>query len=282
MGACTDESTRYLRRLGYNVVRLPEARLKPLALIGRQDEKALYLGPLNLLFTDSSAPLPQLTEDVRASDVEGRASSKLDVGIGLSVLGDLIGALGGTLGLGIDYTNARQVQFVFSDVLSDSVIPLEVGNYMKDGGVDAENPVLNEYLFGDGELYLITKTIKSKKIVVRHERSDGVEASVDLPTLQGAVEGDVSVTTESGSSSAVRYEGEKHLTFGFQAFEVGISDGKIRLVAVEAGSVFLAATEDTAAEPAFLNEATEGLLRIGSPPEELVRYARENGIELEA
>ena len=94
---CSDKSTTFLRGLGYNVVRHPSADFTPLGLLGRQNGETIRLGPLNLLITNPPGPLPKVTADVVAADINGQATSKLDIGIGANILGTLIGAMRGAL-----------------------------------------------------------------------------------------------------------------------------------------------------------------------------------------
>lgn len=256
MGLCDDDSTRFLKGVGYNVVRHPNAEIKPLGLIGVQNKEPSYLGPLNLLITNPPGPLPAVQEDVPAADINGKTSSALKIGIGVNIIGSLIGAMGGNLGVRLDYTNARQVQFSYTAVLNDSAVPLEVGNYLRNAEVDAGNLLLEQYVLGNGELFLITKTAKSKKFSVTYERSTGVAAKVDLPVLQGLVGGDVKVEANGANNSVVTFEGKENLVFAFQCFRVGVRDGDLSLTSVKAGgAVFAVSAGD---RPVLLD--AEGLI----------------------
>lgn len=262
MGVCSDKSTKYLKKLGYNVVRHPRSGIRPLGLLGRQAGAVTYLGPLNLLITEGG-DLPPIQTNVPAADVNGQASSKLDFAIGINILGSVIGAMGGNLGLNVGYTNARKIQFTFSDVSADLVLPLEIGNYLKEGVVDVDNLILRQYVMGNGQLYLITKTIKSNKITVKYERADGVEASVDVPAVKNLAGANVKVSTGSESSSTLTYEGKESLAFGFVCYEVGVDDGTITLEASKPGTVAAAVSSNTQDEEAA--QLTEsGLLTLES------------------
>ena len=225
MGICKDKSTVYLRGLGYNVVRHPSAILNPLDLIGVQAESA-YLGPLNLLVAQAPGPLPEIQRDLMATDINGQFSSKLDFGIGVNIVGSLISALGGeNLGASSSYTDAQVLEFAYSGVLNDYVVPLEVGNYLKDGSVDSGNKVLAEYVLGNGDLYLVTKTAKANKFTVSYERKNGTGANVQVPAIQGMVGGNVKVDSDSTRKHVITYQGPSYVTFAFQCLQVGVADG---------------------------------------------------------
>ncbi len=260
MGACRDISVSFLKGSGYNVIRHPSAAIQPLDLIGVQGGEPLYLGPLNLLVTNPPGPLPAITRDTPAADINGKKSSTLKIGIGINILGNIIGAMGGNLGVRTDYTNARQIEFTYEDVLNDSVVPLEVGNYLRDADVDAGNVVLKQYVMGNGRLYLITKTAKSNKIGVSYELKSGVAASVDVPVVKGVAGGSVSVDTTHAAQGRLTFSGPQNLVFAFQAFQVGVTDGVLSLVSVKAGGVFLSLNEPGGETPAPIE--SDGLLDL--------------------
>lgn len=260
MGACKDVSVTFLKSSGYNVVRHPSAAIQPLDLIGVQNKEPMYLGPLNLLITNPPGPLPPVTADVAAADINGKKTSKLKLGIGANILGNIIGAMGGNLGVDVSYTNARQIDFTFADVLNDSVVPLVVGNYLRDAEVDAGNLILKQYVMGNGKLYLITKTAKTDKLTVSYERSDGVAATVNVPVLQNIVGGNVSIDSGSAASGRITFAGSQKLVFAFQAFQVGVANGALSLTSVQAGGVFLAVDEPQGDKPTVLD--AEGLMDL--------------------
>jgi hypothetical protein len=150
MGWCNDKSLTFLKGQGYNVVRHPNAILQPLDLIGIQNAQSMYLGPLNLLITNAPRGLPAIKRDTLSADINGKKSSKLSISIGINVLGSVIGAMGGNFGANFDYTDAKKIEFQYAGVLNDEVVPLEVGNYLKGGEVDAENLILKQYVLGNG------------------------------------------------------------------------------------------------------------------------------------
>src|SRR5262245_38431634 len=109
MGICRDDSTAYLQRLGYNVVRHPQEGINPLHLVGRQGGATSFLGSLDKLITNPPGPLPSIEMNLVAADVNGKRSSKLKLAVGANILGSVIGAMGGNLGVDTSYTNARTI-----------------------------------------------------------------------------------------------------------------------------------------------------------------------------
>ena len=256
MGVCSDKSTKFLANKGYNVVRHPSVEYRPLMLLGRQNKEVLQLGPLDLLVTNPPGPLPQIAADQPAADLNGNASDKLAVGVGINILGNIIGAMGGNLGATVNFTKAKRMEFSYRDVLNDSVLPLNVGNYLKNAEVDAANLVLREYVLGNGELFLITKTAKSNVFTVKFESSSGTAVGVDVPVIQQLVGGNVKVEASGENNSVVSFEGKTRLAFAFQCFQLGVLDGVLALTSVQAGAVTAAAGAAGESKPEALAAAS--------------------------
>jgi hypothetical protein len=251
MGACSDKSTKFLASKGYSVVRHPSVDYKPLMLLGRQNKEVLLLGPLNLLITNPPGPLPGTAADQPAADLNGNTSDKLGIGVGLNILSNIIGAMGGNLSASVNFTKAKKMEFTYRDVVTDSVVPLNVGNYLKDAEVDAANLVLREYVLGNGELFLITKVAKSNVFTVKFQSSSGTAIGVDVPVIKAVAGGNVKVDVGGESNSEVSFQGNTRLSFAFQCFQVGVLDGNLALTSVKAGAIAAAvpASGDAAAEP---------------------------------
>jgi hypothetical protein len=262
MGICRDAATTYLKNLGYNVVRHPREGIDPLQLIGKQKGTVLQLGGLDKLIANPPASLPAITRNQIAVDLSGQASSKLDLAVGINILGSFIKAMtGNNLGLKVSYQKADKIQFQFADVTTDSVVPLDVGNYLRQGDVDNDNLILEQYVLGNGTLYLITRTVKAKKFNVVAEKSNGTGVELEVPMIQGIVGGNLKVTADSARSAQITYEGPVSLTFGFQCFEVGVAGGELSLVSAKPGVVALKFRADgdvAEGRPAVVE--TDGLL----------------------
>lgn len=241
MGLCRDNVTNYLAQLGYSVVRIPREGIAPLNLIGR-DRDRMQLGTLNQLITNPPGALPNVTADQAAAQVSGQASSKMKFGIGINVLGNVLGALAGTqLGIDAAYQKARTIQFEFKDVSYDSVAPLTMGQYLREAQIDSGNPVLDRYIIGKGQLYVITEILKSDSITVKAEGAAGSTAALDVPVIEKVAKGKIAIDLQNASSGIVTYTGPKQLTFGFKCFRVGIEDGEMKISAAAPNDVALAA-----------------------------------------
>jgi hypothetical protein len=144
MGICIDSSTKFLKKLGYNVVRLPREGILPLQLIGVQNGDAQQLGGLDQLIMNGAGAggLPLIRTNEKAVDVNGQRSSDLSAALGLNILGAIIGSMGGDLGIKTQYKAAKTITFEYTDVTGDAVEPLAVGQYLRDALVDVDNKIV--------------------------------------------------------------------------------------------------------------------------------------------
>ena len=244
MGLCKDAAATYLQDLGYNVVRHPREGIAPLQLLGAQNGETHYLGGIEQLLTHASGELPGVAKDEVTVGIHGQKSSKIDAAIGINILQSALSALGGKLGISAGFKKMRTLQFVFDQVLSDSIKPLTLGTYLRGGIVDADNPVLNQYVLGNGRVFVITRTVKTNKFTVIAESSKDAAASLDVPAIQEIVSGSVKVTAASEDARTVAFEGSKCVVFGFQCFEIGVGDGALSLVQLKSGSIAMAAGDE--------------------------------------
>lgn len=264
MGLCKDSSVDYLQRLGYNVVKHPREGIGPLDLVGRQGGGVENLGSLGDMLVSPPPTAPAVETDLAAAEINGQQSSSLDLSIGVNLLGSLIGAMGGgNLGVTTGYTNARKITFVFESVLTDRVEPLRVNRYLTEGTIDAQSPLIQEYVFGNGKLFVITDVIKSNKFTVKYEAGDKVEAAVDVPVIQEAVGAKVKVSASVDRQNVVTFEGKQHLAFGFRCLTLGVLDGELRLTITKPGAVALSVGEKVAEEEYDVLES--GLLTLEEP-----------------
>jgi hypothetical protein len=125
--------------------------------------------------------------------------------------------------------------------------------------VDAGNLILQQYVLGNGELYVVTQVAKSKKFSVHYEKQNGTDAAVDVPTLQALAGAKVKVGMAVGSASTIDFEGSTPLGFAFQCLEIGVVNGTLSLTTVKAGAIVAAA--GGAGEPTTLLQP-EGLLDV--------------------
>jgi hypothetical protein len=254
----SDPFLSYLKSFGYSVVRLPRTDLRPLQVLVKEDTRLTRLGDLTtVLRPGEQVAIPALKQDVPAANVSGERTRDLSIGVGLSILGNIIGAMGGSkMGLEVGYKRARTAIFEFADVLEDRVDLAEIDRYLSDADIDAFSSHVAQLLEADA-VYVMTSTIKSRKFIVQAKASDGTTVDVKLPEIQQAVGGNVKVSTEGGGTSKLVYEGAVPLVFGFQAARLYYDQGRYTAFKPLApGETALEAGTRAAAQAEYLESAS--------------------------
>jgi hypothetical protein len=210
-----DPSITFLNKFGYNVIKLPRTGIEPMDVIGR-DEVTQWLGPLSRVWTSTeAAPLPGPPHP--ASAVNGQRTDALDLSLGLSILANTLAAFGATVpSLDLAYKSAHSVQFAYTNVTSTTVAPFDAGNYLAQGTLRTDNPVVKNYFLNEkSKAYLIVEVLKSDSITVSATDSHGVSVGANIPAIQGVVGAKIGVKPSDASNSSVTFTGPVAVTFGF-------------------------------------------------------------------
>jgi hypothetical protein len=217
-----DQSLTFLREFGFSVFRFPRASAQPLELMHRDGKDLTRLGSLpDLVEAGTVKTLKVRREANPGIDIEGKESSRVNVAIGLSILGSFIGALGGgKLGLEGGFKNARTVTFEYTGVMEDAVDILALEKFVKAGKVSSLIPAGTLEKLLDDEVYVLTSVLKTKKIVVKAQGEGGTAVKVDVPVVQQAVGANLKVETTKTKESRVAFEGPVPVAFAFQAVQL--------------------------------------------------------------
>lgn len=262
MGICIDRSVNYLKTLNLNTILQPQENLRPLALLGEYGGARGIIGSLDQLVEATTAPLPEIESGV-AANINGQRTSKLPISLGINILGNIIGAMGGNLGVTAAYEASRKIEFSFADVTRHRANIISIGDYLQASDIRWDHVILRKYLFGSGKLYVLTEIVTSSKFGVTAYRKDNSSIAVQVPVIQQAVGGNVSVGSESESTTTVQYDGGKQLAFGFAAIELAAGemgdDGELDLVfrPTKAGSVSFSIAAPTAVYADFEGALTD-------------------------
>lgn len=221
-----DQSITFLRSHGYSVFRFPRASEQPLELMHRNGKDLTRLGMVSDLITAGAAAPPDVRRDASPGiDIDGKETSKVNIAIGLGILGSFIGALGGgKLGLEGAFNKARTVTFQYAGVMEDAVDVLALEKFVKAGRISPDIPSGTLEKLLDDEVYVVTSVLKTKKILVSAQGDGGSTVKVDVPIIQQAVGGKLSVETSGTQESRVAFEGAVPVAFAFQAVQLVFDD----------------------------------------------------------
>lgn len=234
---CRDTYLSYLKDLGYNVIRLPKSDFPPLMLLAHEGQSDLNrIGTLADLLEGDAPPLIQ--KDVRAAGISGKKTSSLNPSFGLNLLGSIIGAMGGgQVGLEAQFGKTSAVTFVFPEVFSDRIDPIQLDKYLARAKVSPDTKYFADVLNAD-DVYVVTDVIKSRKFTVDASSDKSAGVALNIPALQELVGAKVKVSGESNKTNSVTFEGDTPLVFGFQARRLMYDGGNyLKIEPVSAGSV---------------------------------------------
>ena len=249
--SCGDPYLKELRKHGYNVVRVPKADIRPLQMLAKRGDALDRIGELTTVLPPGGpVPLPPVKQNTPVASLSGQHSADLSLGIGLSVLGTVIAAMGGSkLGLDLKYKNAKSVRFEFLDVLEDRIEIAALDQYLATADVSPFSLYVAQLLEAD-RLYVTTATLKSDKIAVEAKGSGSTGLDVSVPEIKGVVGGDIKVAPTSETASKVTFTGPLPLVFAFQAVRLFYEKGRYQRFAVLDSSAAL----ERVPEPELLSE----------------------------
>lgn len=239
VGNCKDPFVTYLKSFGYNPIRLPRANIRPLQILAQSGKDLTWMGDITDVFVpEQGGQLPAVEADVPAGNISGQRTGEMSIGLGVSLLGNVIGAMGGSkLGLDVAYKNAKSAVFEFTDVLSDAVSVAKLDQFLGGSDVNPNSVTLGKMLEAD-QIYVVTGTVKSQKFTVEAKKSGGGSVAVDVPVVQQIVGANVKVGGAGAQTSKLTYEGKVPLVFGFQAVQLYFDKGSYTAFKpLEAGTV---------------------------------------------
>ena len=223
---CRDPFLSSLEEFGYSVVRLPVADLGPLELMLRKGDDLERLGRLSIVFVPGPyVALPHVTRGRPAASISGRRTGHLDAGVGLSLLGGVIAAMGGSqIGLDDTYRAAHTITFEFTDVIEDSVELAAIDQWLAGASINRRSSYLAA-LLDAGNVHVTTAVIRSRSLTVEARDQQGTVLSLQAPALQHAANGRLSVSQAADNTAAVVYTGKTPLAFGFKAVRLFYDGG---------------------------------------------------------
>lgn len=229
---CQESATDYLRALGYCAVRVPKSDVLPLLLLSRAGRVLDRFGRLDtVLVGGGSVPLPPIQTDLPAANISGRSSSALRLGVGLSILGDFLSAIGvSPVGLEAAYSRASRVSFEFRDVVEDRIEIAALDRYLADADLNTHTVHAARLLDSD-DLYVVTSTLKTDKILVKAWDSQERSVALDVSAVQDIVGAQVGVSASGEEEQLITFAGPARLVFAFQACRMRYVDGDYRALA---------------------------------------------------
>ena len=226
-----DDFANAIQPLGFNVTLLPKADIQPLEIITRAGHDLYRQGAMTKLLTAGpKVKSPAIKSDKPTAPINGLRTKDIRIGIGLTILRGIVGAMGGSsLGFEKEYKQAQYGVFEFRNVKEDRIEIGELDQYLDKADIDPANDSASQLLDAD-LIYITTGILKSTQFTFEARSDSGDGVSVNIGAIQQQVGGKVKVTANSGTSTKVTYEGKIPLIFAFQAAQLYYVRGGYRVI----------------------------------------------------
>ncbi len=207
-----------MKRIGYLPVRMPRAGLEPLEMIACRGNQLNLLGQMEEALEEGAAGKPPAVNDIQtAATVQQTHTAQMERGAGLSILGNILGAItGNRCDISTGFEQAATMSMEFAGVTIDRVEIVKLDRYLSRAAIHPDSRAIRERLMR-GECGVITAVMRCARYVVSAHRAGGARLSLDVPLLARLAGGAARVSAVTGDASKVAYEGPVPLVFGVQA-----------------------------------------------------------------
>ena len=207
---------------GANMVRVPDARVRPLSVIVQRDGRSFFRGSLLPLLTDAR-PLGIQPEDSLLTDISGRRSRRVTIDLGLHILRGFLSGFGlPHAGIEVGLNGAAYIAFAFPVARRRSIDINALGWALAGRQIDRTNPaaatLFEEPIY---ELFLVDSIITSRQIAIVVGAARGQKVNVDLAALREAL-AELGGSVEAGADGEVELllTSKAELTFAFSCVRV--------------------------------------------------------------
>jgi hypothetical protein len=252
----------WLKNFGFNAMRLPRRDVNPNDVLfrgnGRFDTK---VGIVSMVVSNDD-PVPEPSAGEPSAEISRQVTRKLEAKFGFQLLGKLIGAGAGKLGIDTGYKRARTLDVTYEDVVIDSIPVIALQAWLEEGKVTAPEAV--QVWLNDDKLACITAVLRSDKLSVVANNESGGKIDVSVPEISGIVSGEANVQSSSEDSTKITFTGKAPIAFGFQAFQL-IYEGNVSFGLKQVRRIEKATAEELADE-AWTADSEIGELREDQVP----------------
>jgi hypothetical protein len=220
--------------LNANIVRVPEARIKPLAVVAAHGDKTAWRGSLSELLVGNPALAVAAATSPMAA-LSGKQSKDIDFDFGLDILKSFLAGFGiPPVGLEAGFKGATKTSFSFNDVAREFIDKDELGSALTGKQLVVGNPAAAIFLGDDPwDLLLIDSIIASSDFTMSVEDANSSTFKVDIGVIQEIVgKANAGVSVSLAASRVVSFKGPVRLTFAFTCVKL-YSDEQGKLTVVD-------------------------------------------------
>jgi hypothetical protein len=215
-----------------NIVRIPEARCKPLAVIAVTSGEPHFWGYLEEL-TEFSIPNVQSSiKEGAMANISGKHSKSVSIDLGLQILeGFLSGFNLPSAAITTKFTGAKTVSFSFQQVVRQFISPGQLGKLMQGHALDAGNGSNDIFFNKEAKLLVVDSVITSKDFSITVDSTNETNFSLDVPAIQEIIgQAKTNVQVASSTGLDITFQGNTPLAFAFTCLSCKLDEaGRIAL-----------------------------------------------------
>lgn len=225
---CQDDPLLSLTRelFGANVVRVPDARIRPLSVVVHRAGRSSFRGSLLPLLTEAT-PLGVQPTISQLIDISGKRSRRVSLDLGVHILQGFLRGFGlPAAGVTSGLQGAAAISFTFPMVRRAAYDVNALGWALAGRGIDRNNPAA-ALLFDQPryELLLIDSVLLSRHITLTASGSRGRKLNADVSALRKAItELGGQIGLESETDVELTLESPHELTFAFSCIRLFIDE----------------------------------------------------------
>jgi hypothetical protein len=215
---CKNDITDLLRHtFNASPLRVPESRVKPLIVVGRQGKKVNFRGQLgHLLEGDPALDVP--FEESTLANTSLKRSQSISLDFGLKIMEGFLAGLGiPAIPINSSLKGVKEISFSFNDAKRIYIDPNLLGNELRGKKIDLKHPSVGMFTKNEDpfEMLLISDAIVCKSFVMNIEKTNESEFEAALPELKKMVEMEAKVKIDTTTNRSITFEGDEFLTFAF-------------------------------------------------------------------
>lgn len=223
-----------------NVLRIPEERIRPLAVLSSTSRAVTFLGDISTLIEGSFDLPPNVLKESEIASLYNRRSGVIQSKMGLEVLSGLVSGLrrdGTTPDLSAAVSGEKALRFNFPKIVRRYIEVASLGSLLAKRRFDRDNLLFEALLDPKVGLRVVDSVLTSADLEIEGGDEGGFDASVNLNSLAQSVAGGHAAAAAT-SRRSVHISSSRPLSFAFTCLTIHIDrDGLIRSLSPFEGKV---------------------------------------------
>lgn len=177
----------------------------------------------NVLVHSPDSGLPAIKPEAPVVDASGSVTRSTKIGLGLSVLSEILHALGAGAGVDLKVEAATGVEYGYANVNADSVDLADLDRWLVGADFDPRARTTSELLAAE-EMYVVVATLKASAVTVQLLDANQKSIELDVPAVQGLVGGQLTVSASTSRSSRLTFHGSTALVVAAKAVRIQLDE----------------------------------------------------------